>query len=270
MFSVESLAGFLISIIGAQIWATIQKELQQTKNGERREIPINETLRSVLQGVTRRIDVPYVFHMEVSGKHYQDIKRSFNTALRKAGIKDFHFHDLRHTFASHLVMAGVDITTVSRLLGHKTLTMTLRYSHLAPSHMVKAVNILDSTLTGRPTTQKLHNPKELPRGEPVQIKREGGELQLSYFRDGARKDATTEVSVLQGKSGAENRIRTDDLLITNQLLYQLSYLGTEDIVAENPEYFLTLRIPRAAISGLSGPSELLHFRSGFLPARYCS
>lgn len=62
------------------------------------------------------------------------------------GINDFHFHDMRHTFASHLVMAGVDITTVSRLLGHKSLTMTLRYSHLAPAHMQKAVNILDNAL----------------------------------------------------------------------------------------------------------------------------
>jgi integrase len=66
--------------------------------------------------------------------------------LKKAGIKDFHFHDLRHTFASLLVMARDDLTTVSKLLGHKTLTMTLRYSHLAPSHKVKAVDLLDSKL----------------------------------------------------------------------------------------------------------------------------
>lgn len=72
--------------------------------------------------------------------------RSFNTALRRAKIRDFKFHDLRHTFASHLVMAGVDITTIKELLGHKTLSMTLRYTHLAPSHKVKAVNILDSTI----------------------------------------------------------------------------------------------------------------------------
>jgi site-specific recombinase XerD len=76
------------------------------------------------------------------------VKRSFKTAARRSGIRDFHFHDLRHTFVSHLVMAGVDLTTVSRLLGHKTLTMTLRYAHLAPSHMVKAVDILDKTLNG--------------------------------------------------------------------------------------------------------------------------
>jgi len=63
-------------------------------------------------------------------------------AVRKAGIRDFHFHVLRHTSASHLVMAGVDITTVKELLGHKTLTMTLRYSNLTPSHKVKAMEML--------------------------------------------------------------------------------------------------------------------------------
>ena len=131
--------------------------LDVTKNGERREIPINETLRGILQGLTRRLDIPYVFYDNATGKSYQDVKRSFNTALRRAGIKDFKFHDLRHTFASHLVMAGVDITTVKELLGHKTLTMTLRYAHLAPSHKVKAVDILDSTINGKPTIQKLYN-----------------------------------------------------------------------------------------------------------------
>lgn len=130
--------------------------LDITKNGERREIPINDTLRSVLQGITRRLDIPYVFHDSITGKHYKDVKRSFNTALRRAGIRDFHFHDLRHTFASHLIMAGVDITTVKELLGHKTLTMTLRYAHLAPTHKVKAVDVLDNTLNGKPTAQKLH------------------------------------------------------------------------------------------------------------------
>lgn len=121
--------------------------LDKTKNGDRREIPINGTLRAVLQGLTRRLDIPHVFFDKSNGMPYKDLKRSFKTALRKAGIRDFHFHDLRHTFASHLVMAGIDLTTVKELLGHKDIKMTLRYAHLAPSHKVKAVDVLDKTLT---------------------------------------------------------------------------------------------------------------------------
>jgi integrase len=132
--------------------------LNVTKNGERREIPINDTLRVTLQGVTRRLDSSLVFYSPVTGKQYQNINRSFATALRRAKIQGCRFHDLRHTFASHLVMAGVDITTVSRLLGHKSLKMTLRYSHLAPSHIANAVNVLDKVIGGRPTIQKLYNP----------------------------------------------------------------------------------------------------------------
>ena len=116
--------------------------LDVTKNGERREIPINRTLRDALKNLVRRFDSPYVF-IDGNGNRFLDVKRSFHSALRKAGIKDFRFHDLRHTFASHLVMAGVDITTVKELLGHKTLTMTLRYAHLSPGHKVNAVRILD-------------------------------------------------------------------------------------------------------------------------------
>lgn len=136
--------------------------LDQTKNGERREIPINQVLRETLSGLIRHIKSPYVF-TDTEGKRFMDVKTAYHSACRRAGIKDFRFHDLRHTFASHLVMAGVDITSIKELLGHKTLTMTLRYAHLAPSHKVKAVELLEGALTDRPTIQKLYNPikKEL-------------------------------------------------------------------------------------------------------------
>lgn len=132
--------------------------LDITKNGERREIPINDTLKNIFQGITRRLDVPWVFYNPKTGNRYKEMKRSFHTALRKAKIEDFHFHDLRHCFASHLVMAGIDLTTVKELLGHKTLTMTLRYAHLAPTHKVNAVNVLDSIINKTTSTsQLLHN-----------------------------------------------------------------------------------------------------------------
>jgi len=115
--------------------------LDVTKNGERREIPLNRMIRETLQGLVRHLNSPYVF-VDRDGKRFKDIKKSFHAACRIAGIKDFRFHDLRHTFASHLIMSGVDITTVKELLGHKSLVMTMRYAHLAPGHKAKAVESL--------------------------------------------------------------------------------------------------------------------------------
>ena len=130
--------------------------LDVTKNGERREIPINGTMRNALSDLPTRFTGGYVF-ADKGGNPYQDIKHSFATACKNAGIRDFRFHDLRHTFASHLVMSGQDITTVKELMGHKTLTMTLRYAHLAPSHKVRAVDALDVAINGEPTSQSLHS-----------------------------------------------------------------------------------------------------------------
>jgi integrase len=122
--------------------------LDKTKNGERREIPINETLRQTLNSIVRRIDIPYVFFNPDTLKKYSDsgIKRSFQTALRKSNIRDFTFHDLRHTFASRLVMAGADIASVQKLLGHKSIKMTLRYAHLSNVHLKTAVAVLDKKI----------------------------------------------------------------------------------------------------------------------------
>ncbi|QXE87367.1 site-specific integrase [Geomonas nitrogeniifigens] len=121
--------------------------LYKTKNTELRKIPINEPLRAMLNELPKKEDVPYVFYNFKTDERFLDLKRSFRTAATKAGFdNDVVFHTLRHTFASHLVMAGVDIPTVSRLMGHKSITMTMRYSHLAPNHLSNAVNALAAAL----------------------------------------------------------------------------------------------------------------------------
>lgn len=120
--------------------------LDKTKNGERREIPIDETLRTMFNKMPHSIESIYVF-TDRDGNPYKRIKTSFGTALKKAEIHNFRFHDIRHTFASHLVMQGVDLTSVKELLGHKSITTTMRYAHLAPGHKRKAVNILDKAFT---------------------------------------------------------------------------------------------------------------------------
>ena len=77
------------------------------------------------------------------GTPCRNFRTAFERAVHKAGIVDFTFHDLRHTFASRLVMAGVDLPTVQALLGHKTIAMTLRYTHLSSDHKQRAVGKLE-------------------------------------------------------------------------------------------------------------------------------
>ena len=74
------------------------------------------------------------------------IRTGFEKAVKRAGIEDFTFHDIRHTFASYLVMNGVDIRTVQQLLGHFRLRMTMRYSHLSPAHLMDAVQRVGTNL----------------------------------------------------------------------------------------------------------------------------
>jgi integrase len=120
--------------------------LLDTKNHERRDIPMNETAKDTLQGIERKGE--HVFP-NGEGQTFANVRKSFDTAVRKSGITDFRFHDLRHTFASNLVMEGIDIMTVKELMGHKDLTMTLRYAHLAPNHKTRAVNILDRVMSAK-------------------------------------------------------------------------------------------------------------------------
>jgi integrase len=67
----------------------------------------------------------------------------FERAVRKAGVENFTFHDLRHTLASRLVIAGMDLPTVQDLMGHKNISMTLRYTHLSSDHKQRAVRTLE-------------------------------------------------------------------------------------------------------------------------------
>lgn len=117
-------------------------EAANAKSGKARHIPLNQKAKSALTNWKNDCDsLLWVFE----GKPEQplkDIKKAWSTILEDAKIKDFRFHDLRHHFASRLVMAGVDLNTTRELLGHGSLDMTLRYSHLAPEHKSKAVNMI--------------------------------------------------------------------------------------------------------------------------------
>lgn len=120
------------------------------KSGRGRQIPINKVLMATLKPLylKRSPEVPYLFPTP-SGKPYATINTAFKKACDAAGIKDFHFHDLRHTFASQAVMNGADLASVQKLLGHSTITMTMRYSHLSQNHLSKTVDLLGELFNGR-------------------------------------------------------------------------------------------------------------------------
>ncbi|MBI4231201.1 MAG: site-specific integrase [Planctomycetes bacterium] len=113
-----------------------------SKSGRMRHIPMNETLREALHGVERIVGSPYVF-CNADGKPYGTVKTGFWGACRRAGLEGVRFHDLRHTFASWLVIEGKPLAVVRELLGHASFEMTLRYAHLAPDQKADAVASLD-------------------------------------------------------------------------------------------------------------------------------
>ncbi len=131
-------------------WQDIDGGLQlatiaQTKNNTPKHVPLNDAARTTLAELPRNgaTVLAWPWGDPVSNT---TLHAAFKRACAAAEICDFRWHDLRHTFASHCVMAGVDLRTVQELLGHKTLEMTMRYSHLAPAHKAAAVEKLGAAL----------------------------------------------------------------------------------------------------------------------------
>lgn len=118
--------------------------LPRGKSGKARNIPMNSTLRETLRSVPQRIDSPYVFEGTDPGKWLRQ-------ALKDAKITNFGWHDLRHTFASRLAMAGVPIRHIAELMGHSQIQVTMRYAHLQPGHLADAVELLAATESGEQT-----------------------------------------------------------------------------------------------------------------------
>ena len=119
---------------------------------------MSEIVQKTIIRVLKNLESQYIFCNKY-GKAYTDVRKSFCTVLRKSGIVNFRFHDLRHTFGSQMVMSGVDLNTIRELLGHKSIKMTLRYSHLSPDHKKRAVDTLqkrmDTIWTPEPNKQKV-------------------------------------------------------------------------------------------------------------------
>jgi len=125
--------------------------IPRSKNGEMRHVPINTNALGALLELRRRGDGNGRVVRNLQGLPLSNPRHWFEPAVSRAKIRDFSWHCLRHTFASRLVMAGVDLRTVQELLGHKSIAMTVRYSHLSPAHTLAAVERLTGPNPEGPT-----------------------------------------------------------------------------------------------------------------------
>ena len=118
--------------------------LIDTKNGERRTLPIVGDALELLKERTkvRKIDDDRLFPAGPRAKAdaVADLRAPWEVALKAAKIEDFHWHDLRHTCASYMAMSGVSPVEMAKLLGHRTLAMTMRYSHLSPQRTIEVAD----------------------------------------------------------------------------------------------------------------------------------
>jgi len=117
----------------------------KSKNGKTRHIPLNSVAVAAFKALRKCVlnPVGHIF-VNIHGEPLHGYKHWFDRAVSEAGARDFTWYCLRHTFASRLVMSGVDLRTVAELMGHKTIQMTMRYAHLPPAHQLAAVERLVS------------------------------------------------------------------------------------------------------------------------------
>jgi len=117
--------------------------IPRSKNGEPRHVPMTSTVRDILSRRVRSLKADtLVFPNSEGNADLRWAEKTFPAATSAAKIEDFRLHDLRHTFASRLVMAGVDLLTVMQLVGWKSLAMVQRYGHLSPCHRQTAIERL--------------------------------------------------------------------------------------------------------------------------------
>jgi integrase len=165
----------------------------RSKHGGARRVPMNDTVRELLRALPSRLKSAYVFP-SATGETPLDacnfVRRVFVRALAAARIDGFRWHDLRHTFASRLTMAGVDLRTVQELMGHKTLAMTLRYAHLSPAHQLDAVQRLNAEPTAT-TTATDAKPTNVAVGSGAQV------LVLPTETSGGALDRTGDLGIMR-------------------------------------------------------------------------
>jgi integrase len=135
--------------------------IPKTKNGRTRHLPLNSVAMGAFKVLRQRsLDPAGPVFVNIEGEPLRGYKHWFDPAVAEAGVREFTWYCLRHTFASRLVMSGVDLRTVAELLGHKTIQMTMRYAHLAPAHQLAAVERLASFEVAPVQTEESREPTE--------------------------------------------------------------------------------------------------------------
>lgn len=124
--------------------------LHSTKNGERRRVPLVGAALQVMREMAklRRLDTALVFPSPECPQQPIELKKAWATALKRAEVIDFRWHDLRHTTASYLAMNGASLAEIAEILGHKTLQMVRRYSHLSDSHVSNVLASMNAKILG--------------------------------------------------------------------------------------------------------------------------
>ena len=124
--------------------------LHETKNGDTRRVPLSGLGLSLLQehAKIRRIDTPLLFPSTLNPQQPVDLRKAFTNSMKRAEIKDFKWHDLRHSTASYLAMNGASLAEIAEVLGHKTLSMVKRYAHLSKGHVHDVVASMNAKIFG--------------------------------------------------------------------------------------------------------------------------
>ncbi len=183
--------------------------IPRTKNGRPLSLPLNATAFNTFKTLdgTKTPESVYVFPHRSgpnAGEPVQDIKNGFHAALQLAEITEFTWHDLRHTFASWLIMRGASLRSVAELLGHQSLKMTLRYAHLSPAFLSAEVGLLDPPPATPPPT-----PDPKPRRKRA---RKGHGTPTA-------DSAETELPDFVKEIGSSGWIRTSNPPVNSRMLY---------------------------------------------------
>ena len=189
------------NLLGLQ-WSWVDRDnrvirVPRTKNGKPHAVPLSATAYGTLRRLwDAKQDEVYAFVYRKGDEPaaaLQDLKNGFHTAVENAGLEDLRWHDLRHTFASWLVMRGASLRAVGELLGHQTLQMTMRYAHLSPGYLTNEIQLLDGPAKG----------KRARKGQSART----------------RRRTASKTRRIAKESGAPCRTRTCGLLVRSQTLY---------------------------------------------------